>query len=51
MEETLTPAVIEQWLTARNRLLDSRRPIDVLAQEDAKAVLEAALAYVEGAYV
>jgi hypothetical protein len=38
-------------LTARNRLLHGRRPMDVLAQGDVEAVRDAAKAYLEGAYV
>ncbi len=51
LSETLTPRGVGQWLRARNRLLNGRRPIDVLAEGDVKAVRDAAKAYVEGAYV
>jgi transcriptional regulator with XRE-family HTH domain len=49
--ETLTARGVGQWLRARNRLLNGRRPIDVLAEGKIKAVRDAANAYVEGAYV
>ncbi len=51
LKETLTPRGVSQWLTARNRLLGGRRPLDVLAQGDVRAVRDAAQAYAEGAYV
>jgi len=51
LRETLTPRGVGQWLNARNRLLGGRRPIEVLAEGHAKAVCDAAKAYVEGAYV
>jgi transcriptional regulator with XRE-family HTH domain len=51
LSETLTPRGVGQWLRARNRLLNGRRPIDVLAEGGVKAVRDAAKAYVEGAYV
>jgi hypothetical protein len=51
LRETLTPRGVGQWLNARNRLLDGRRPLDVMAGGHADAVRDAANAYVEGAYV
>ncbi len=51
LKETLTPRGVSQWFTARNRLLGGRRPLDVLAQGDVRAVRDAAQAYAEGAYV
>jgi hypothetical protein len=51
LRETLTPRGVGQWLMARNRLLNGRRPLEVLAEGDAKAVRGAAEAYAEGAYV
>jgi hypothetical protein len=51
LSETLTDRGVGQWLRARNRLLNGRRPIDVLAEGNVKAVRDAARAYVEGAYV
>ena len=51
LRDTLTPRGVGQWLTARNRLLGGRRPLDVMAEGRANAVRDAANAYVEGAYV
>jgi hypothetical protein len=51
LQETLTPRGVGQWLRARNRLLGGRRPLEVLAAGDTRAVREAAAAYVDGAYV
>ena len=51
LSETLTTRGVAQWLTARNRPLNGRRPIDVLAEGRMEVVRDAAKAYVEGAYV
>ena len=51
LQETLTRRGVGQWLRARNRLLDGRRPLEALAAGETKAVRQAAAAYVEGAYV
>ncbi len=51
LSETLTARGVGQWLSARNRLLNGRQPIDVLAEGKMEAVRDAAKAYVEGAYV
>src|ERR1700730_10091018 len=51
LKETLTPRGVGQWLTAHNRLLGGRRPIEVLSEGHAEKVRDAAKAYVEGAYV
>lgn len=51
LSQTLRARGVGQWLRARNRLLNGRRPIDVLAAGKMKAVRDAAAAYVEGAYV
>jgi transcriptional regulator with XRE-family HTH domain len=51
LRETLTARGVSQWLTARNRIVGGRRPIDLLAEGNTKDVREAATAYVEGAYV
>jgi transcriptional regulator with XRE-family HTH domain len=51
LSETLTARGVGQWLRARNRLLNGRRPLDVLAESKMKVVRDAAKAYVEGAYV
>ena len=51
LRETLTPRGVGQWLNARNRNLDGRRPIEVLSEGRADLVRDTAKAYVEGAYV
>lgn len=51
LKETLTPRGVGQWLRAKNRLLDGRRPLEVLAEGHAAAVRAAAESYVEGSYV
>ncbi len=51
LEDSLTSKGIEQWLRAANRLLDGRRPIDLIDRGDADPVRRAALAFVHGAYV
>ena len=51
LRETLMPRGVGQWLTARNRLLSGRRPIEVLSEGHADKVRDAAKAYIEGAYV
>lgn len=51
LKDTLTPRGVGQWMRAPNRLLKGRQPVEVLAEGDAKAVREAADAYLYGAYV
>ena len=51
LEETLTPRGIAQWFTARNRLLNGRRPVDTLHEGDVDAVRQAAVSFAEGGYV
>jgi hypothetical protein len=51
LRETLTPRGVGQWLSARNRNLGGRRPIDVLSEGGANEIRDAAKAYVEGACV
>ena len=51
LEETLVLHGVGQWLNAPNRLLQHRRPIDVLGEGDVERVRKAALAFVEGVYV
>lgn len=51
LEETLTPRGIAQWFTARNRLLNGRRPVDALREGDLDAVRQAAVSFAEGGYV
>jgi Protein of unknown function (DUF2384) len=49
--DSLTPAGIEQWLRARNRMLGGRRPLDLIGEGDVASVKLAAKAFVDGAYV
>lgn len=51
LRDSLTPRGVRQWMSARNRLLAGRRPLQVLHDGDAEAVLRAARAFVEGVYV
>ena len=51
LRETLTEKGVSQWLRARNRTLNGRRPIELLETGDVNTVRDAAKAYVEGAYV
>lgn len=51
LSDSLTPRGVGQWLHARNRLLDGKRPIDALAAGGIEDVREAAQAFVDGAYV
>ena len=51
LRDSLTPRGVRQWMSAKNRLLEDRRPIDVLHAGDAPAVMRAAAAFVDGVYV
>jgi Protein of unknown function (DUF2384) len=51
LEDSLTPAGIDQWLRSRNRMLGARRPVELIDEGDAAKVEEAARAFVDGAYV
>lgn len=51
LSDSLTPRGVGQWLHAKNRLLEHRRPIDLLAEDRFDTVREAAEAFVDGAYV
>lgn len=51
LEDTLTPRGVAQWFTARNRLLDGRRPVDALHEGNVDAVRQAAVSFAAGAYV
>jgi hypothetical protein len=51
LEDSLTPAGIDQWLRSRNRMLGGRRPLDLMDEGDSAVVREAARAFVDGAYV
>jgi hypothetical protein len=49
--ESLTPRGVGQCLHARSRLLDERRPLDLIRDGEAARVREAAEAFIEGSYV
>ena len=51
LQRTLTPRGVGQWLRARNRVLQGRRPLEALATGDIEVVREAAEAFVESSYV
>lgn len=51
LDDSLTPRGVGQWFRAHNRGLGGRRPLDVLSDGDAEAVLQAAAAFADGAYV
>ncbi|MEX2627744.1 MAG: hypothetical protein WD225_12730 [Ilumatobacteraceae bacterium] len=51
LSDSLTPRGVGQWLHAKNRLLDGRRPLDLLAEDLYDEVRGAAEAFVDGAYV
>ena len=50
ISSTVTPRGISQWLVARNRRLDDRRPVEALAASDFDAVLRAARLFADGSY-
>lgn len=47
---TLSPRGVTQWLSARNRLLDGQRPIDLISKGASAQVRSAAESYVAGDY-
>jgi len=51
LEDSLTAEGIEQWLRAANRLLDGRRPVDLIDEGDTESVRQAAQAFLDGSYV
>jgi len=51
LQDSLTPRGVGQWLRARNRMLDGRRPLELIHEGDLAMVKEAAQAFVDGAYV
>jgi len=51
LQRTLSPRGVGQWLRARNRVLQGRRPLEALAAGDVEAVRAAAESFVEGSYV
>jgi len=50
ISSTVTPRGISQWLVARNRLLDGRRPVEALATDDFDAALTAARSFADASY-
>ena len=51
LSDTLSPRGVTQWLSARNRLLDGQKPIDLIANGSADRVLAAAESFLAGDYV
>lgn len=51
LAESLTPRGVNQWLHARNRLLEGRRPLDLIREGELASVREAAEAFIDGSYV
>jgi transcriptional regulator with XRE-family HTH domain len=51
LEDSMTAKGIRQWLRARSRYLDGKRPIDVLRAGGFDDVLEAARSFREGDYL
>jgi transcriptional regulator with XRE-family HTH domain len=50
LDDSLSHRGVGQWFRAHNRLLEGRRPLDVLAEGDTDAVRRAAGAFADGAY-
>lgn len=51
LDDSLTPRGVGQWFRAHQRMLDGRRPLDVLADGDFDGVRQAAAGFAEGSYV
>ena len=51
LSDSLTPRGVGQWLHAKNRLLESERPVDLLAADRFDEVRGAAESFINGAYV
>jgi hypothetical protein len=51
LADSLAPRGVNQWLHARNRPLDGRRPLDLIRDGEFARVREAAEAFIEGSYV
>lgn len=51
LSDSLSRRGVGQWLHARNRLLDGRRPVELLAEGHYDKVRAAADAFIDGAYV
>lgn len=50
LDDSLSHRGVGQWFRAHSRLLEGRRPLDVLADGDTDAVRRAAAAFADGAY-
>ncbi|MBP2216044.1 antitoxin Xre/MbcA/ParS toxin-binding domain-containing protein [Arthrobacter sp. CAN_C5] len=51
LSDSLTPRGVGQWLHAKNRLLDGKRPLDALGEGQQQKVWEAGRALVAGFYI
>lgn len=51
LSDSLTPRGVGQWFHAKNRLLNGRRPVDLLAADRFDEVRRAAESFIDGAYV
>lgn len=51
LEGSLSPRGVSQWLRARNRMLQGKRPLELIAKRKVDEVIRAAQAFVDGAYV
>ncbi len=51
LSESLSPRGVGQWLHARNRLLDGRRPFELLGDGHVDEVRRAAHGFADGSYV
>ena len=50
LSDSLTPRGVGQWLHAKNRLLESERPVELLAENRFDEVREAAEAFIDDTY-
>ena len=51
LSDSLTPRGVGQWLHAENRLLDGRRPVDLLTEDRFDEARGAAESFIDGTYV
>lgn len=51
LDDSLSHRGVGQWFRAHNRMLEGRRPLDVLGEGDTEAVRRVAAAFADGAYV
>lgn len=51
LDDSLSRRGVGQWFRAHSRLLDGRRPLDVLAEGRYEEVRQAAASFADGAYV